>query len=330
MRSIACAALFFDMRSYKIESYVHEETFLSGKDARFCRAAFENCFVVDIHNNESIIAAARKGGLIGQSLAKVFSFSLSDAATLLNLFNGSNEFLILPSCEGTLLVYPAWHSLGLALAFQLKECAENVERAYQNAKRYAFSMIFDSEAETETNQQLNLELKLCTLDFYISRLFGDKRETNVTAQILMIANLVGCRLHEMSVAGVNATFDEQEIERLGAYLCCVFMTMRRYNGKISTTIETEENAAFLTHVPQEYGIRIQQNVRERVTKFTAFDLPAQSDIEHFATHPAFLNYKIEETDGVLRLHLPIKQRALLSSVATRGRETELTLTLFLL
>lgn len=326
MRSIACAALFFDMRSYKIKSYVPEKTFLSGKDARFCRAAFENCFVVDIYNNERIIAAGSKGELIGQSLAK--AFSLSHTASLLNLFNGSNEFLTLPSCEGTLLVYPAWHCLGLALVFHLKECAENVEKAYQNAKRYAFSMLFDSEAETKTNQRLNLELKLCTLEFYISRLFGDKRETNVTAQILMIANLVGCRLHEMSVAGVNATFDEQEIERLGAYLCCVFMTMRRYNGKISTTTETEENAAFLTHAPQEYGIRIQQSVRERVTKFTAFDLPAQSDIEHFATHPAFLSYKIEETDGVLRLHLPIKQRALLSSVATRGRETELTLTLF--
>ena len=84
------------MRSYKIESYVPEETFLAGKDARFCRAAFEDCFAVDVHNHFDIIAACRKGNLIGKSLADAFSLSLSNVANLVHLFDGDSEFLALP------------------------------------------------------------------------------------------------------------------------------------------------------------------------------------------------------------------------------------------
>lgn len=316
----ACVILFFDMRSYKIESYVPEETFLLGKDARFCRAAVEDCFVVDLHRTPTIIASCRGTELIETSMA--------DTASILTLFDGKNEFLILPCSAGTLLIYPAWPHLEMALAFLLKERVENVEKAYQNAKRYAFSALFNTQDESEKSVLEELETKLCSLAFYMNRLFGANRETNVTAQILMIANLVGCRLHEMSVSRLNVTLDEREMERLSAYLFCIFMTMRRYNGRVSTTEEADENTSFLTHAPQEYGFRIQQSVREMISKPTAYDLPTQGDIASFANHPAFENYKIEETDGTIRLHLPIKQKALLSSVAVHGREQEITLTLF--
>lgn len=308
------------MRSYKIESYVPENSFLSGKDARFCRAAFEDCFVLDLHNGPAIIASCRGTEQIEASMA--------DTAALLTLFDGKNEFLILPSSRGTLLIYPAWPRLGLALAFLLKEDVEEVEKSYQNAKRYAFSQIFETDGNTEINQRLNLEAKLCTLEFYRDRLFGNKRETNVVAQILMIANLMGCHLHEMSLTRTNATLDEFEIERLGAYLCCVFMTMRRYNGKVSASDKNDENTALFTHVSQEYGIRIQQSVRESITKETAFDLPSKSDIACFENHPAFANYKIEQTDGAVRLRLSIKQKAILSAFSQVGKEQEITLTIF--
>ena len=308
------------MRSYKIESYVPEDDFLRGKDARFCRAAFEDCFVVDFHNGIRVIASSRG--------AEKFELSLSDAANLLTQTHDHKELLILPSSCGTLLFYPAWRNLGLGLVFSLQESPEEVEKAYQSAKRYAFSMIFDADTDTENNQQLCLETKLCVLDFYINRLFGDKRETNVTAQILMLANLVGCRLHETTVSRMNVNLDEREAEKISAFLCCVFMTMRRYNGRISTAAEIAENAQKSTHVPQEYGICIQQSIKERITKPTLFDIPNQTDVVGFAAHPAFANYRIEEADGAIRMHLPIKQKMLLSSVSARGREQEITLTLF--
>ena len=308
------------MRSYKIESYVPEETFLAGKNARFCRAAFEDCFVVDLHNGPNIIASCRGTEQIETSMA--------DTAALLTLFDGKNELLILPSSQGTLLVYPAWPQLELALVFLLKEREEDIEKAYQNAKQYAFSMIFDTDEKSEINQRLNLKTKLCVLDFYVKRLFGDERETNVTAQILMLANLVGCRLHKMSVSRVSVNLDEREMERISAFLCCAFMTMRRYNGRISTTDETAENPSIFAHVPQEYGIHIQQSIKERDARPTPFDLPNKADFTSFATHPAFANYRINETDGELRIHLPIKQKAFLSSVPACGREQELTITLF--
>ena len=308
------------MRSYKIESYVPEKSFLSGKDARFCRAAFEDCFVVDFHNGPNIIASCRGTEQIETSMA--------DTAALLTLFDEKNEFLILPSSQGTFLVYPAWPQLELALAFLLKERAEDIEKAYQNAKQYAFSMIFDADDKSEINQRLNLKTKLCVLDFYVKRLFGDERETNVTAQILMLANLVGCRLHKMSVSRVSVNLDEREMERISAFLCCAFMTMRRYNGRIFTTDETAENPSIFAHVPQEYGIHIQQSIKERDARPTPFDLPNKADFTSFVTHPAFANYRINETDGELRIHLPIKQKAFLSSVPACGREQELTITLF--
>ena len=297
-----------------------EKSFLSGKDARFCRTAFEDCFVLDLHYGPNVIASCRG--------TKQIEFSMADTAALLTLFDGGEEFLILPYPCGTLLLYPAWPTLGLALGFAFKEDVETVERTYQNTKRYAFSSVFNTKQEGERQPLSELESKLCTLQFYMKHLFGEDRQTNVSAQILMVANLIGCRLHEMSVSRVNITLDEKEMESLCAYLCCAFMTMRRYNGRVFTTKEEDQKPSILIHVPQEYGICIQQSVRKKVTKPSVFDLPLHADIASFASHPAFGDCRIEESDGTLRLHLPIKQKARLSSAYLCGPQNELVLTLF--
>ena len=75
-------------------------------------------------------------------------------------------------------------------------------------------------------------------------------------------------------------------------------------------------------------MRIQQSVREKITKPTVFDLPSQTDIENFAKHPAFASYQITEKDGTVRLHIPLKQKALLSSISACGAQNEMTVVLF--
>ena len=318
------------MRSYKIKSYVPEESFFNSKNSRFRNVAFENCFVVDVANRFRILSATRRGELIDNSLSDAFSLSIADAASLLHLFELKDEFLLLPTNSGTLLAYPAWRRLGLALVFYVNESIENVEKSLKNAQRYAFSLNFATENGTETDRSTELEKQFCTLQFYMDRLFGNERQTNVVAHLLMIANLVGCRLHEMSVSRVNVTLDEGEMERLDAYLFCTFMTMRRYNGKISAAPDDkgDENVVNSTHVVQKYGLQIQQSVRERITKPTTFDLPTEADIASFATHPAFKDYKIEESDGTLRLHVPLRQKATLSSITARGAQKEITFVFF--
>ena len=307
-----------NMRSYKIESYVPEENFLSGKDARFCRTAFEDAFVLDVHTAPTVIASCKGSNKI--------EFSMADAANLLTVFKSGEGALILPCPNGgTLLVYPAWRHLEMALAFLVKERPDEVEKAYQNAQRHAFSATFATE---ETNQISSLETKLCVLEFYRKHLFGDKRQTNVTAQILMLANLLGCHLHEMSVSRVNVSLDECELEKLSAYLACTFMTLRRYNGEVFTSDENDQNTANLTHVSQEYGLYIQQNLRQKIAKPTVFDIPKEADVANFVNHPAFANYKTEKDDKGIRLHLPLRQKAFLSSLPSPIGERELVLTLF--
>jgi hypothetical protein len=255
-------------------------------------------------------------------------FSMADAATLLTLSEGNKEFAMLPVAKGTLLVYPAWQRFGLLLAFLFEESPEEIEKSYQNAQRYAFSTVFDPETKSKQTPQSNLETKLCVLDFYMDHLFGDKRETNITAQILMIANLMGCNLCEMSVSRVDVPFDEQEADRLSAYLCCAFMTMRKYSGRVSTAGNTDPNSQFSTHVLQKYSICIEQSIKERISKTTLFDLPTHADVANFATHPAFADYKAEEANGKFQMHLPLKRKVLLSSFSACGREMEIILTIF--
>ena len=306
------------MNSYKIESYVPEESFFGNKNKFFCRALFDNCFVIDTQNNNGVLAAGNS--------EEPLALSMAEAAALLTLFDGENEFLSLPHSSGTLLVYPAWRQLKFALAFYFEESIEEVQKAYRNAQRYAFSALFDTESEDEFNQRLHLETKLCALHFYMEHLFGDKRETNVVAHVLMIANLVGCHLQETSVSRIDVTLDEGEMERLGAYLFCTFLTMRRYNGKVSA--KTDENTANLTHVVQKYGLRIQQSVQSKVARPTAFDLPSPLAMANYAEHPHFHNYKIEEADGAIRLHIPLFQKAMLSSFGAQKAQKEIILNLF--
>lgn len=310
------------MRSYKMKSYLPEKTFFGRKDEQFWRAAFEDCFVIDVCNNANVIASYRN--------AKLPELSAADKASLLTLFDGEKDFLILPCPGGTLLVYPAWEHLGFALAFLLRERFDSVVEAYKNAQRYPVTILHATENKIVTDPKELLEVRLSTLDLYMAGLFGAERETNLAAQILMIANLVGCRLCATSIAPISVTLDEMELERLGAYLFCTFMTMRRYNGEVSAAPDTEslENAAFSTHVLQEYGLRIQQSLREGVTKYTTFDIPAEADVASFATHPAFKSYKIEETDGTFRLHIFLGQKVVLSSVPTYGAQKEITIVLF--
>ena len=306
------------MKNYTIQSYVPEEKFLLGKDARFCRAAFEDAFVIDLHAFPTVIASCKGSDKI--------ELSMANTATLVTVFDGSEELLMLPASNGgTVLVYPAWRHLEMALAFLVKESPEEVEKTYQNAQRYAFSALLRAD---EANRTPTLEVKLCVLQFYLDRLFGKEREENVAAHILMFANLAGCHLHEVSVSQINFTHDERELERFSAYLLCAFMTMRRRNGVISTSFENNENTANLTHVAQEYGIRIQQSVRTRITKRDSFDLPTTSDFASFSNHPIFQNYQIEEDDGTFSLRIPLHPKVHLSSLSSRGIENELILTLF--
>ena len=101
------------MRNYKIESYVPENTFFGNKNKFFCRALFDNCFVIDTQNNYEVLAATKS--------EESFPLSMANAATLLTLFDGKNEFLILSHTKGTLLIYPAWRQLHFALAFYFEE-----------------------------------------------------------------------------------------------------------------------------------------------------------------------------------------------------------------
>lgn len=310
------------MRSYKIESYVPEKRFFGEKDERFWRAAFADCFVIDLHNNAAVVASC--GG------TRSLELSMADMASLLTLFDGNQKFLLLPCPCGTLLVYPAWRHLNFALAFLMRETVDVVEKAYKAAQRYPVSTLFSTNDQTVTPPNEMLQVRLCTLKLYMDSLFGSNRETNLAAQILMISNLVGCRLHKMSVIPGDVTLDEMEIERLGAYLFCTFITMRHYNGDVSATPDTEtnENTDFSTHVPQKYGLLIQQGVRERTTEATIFDYPTEAAIAEFAAHPAFQNHRIEESDGTFRIHIPLKQKAVLSSVLSRGTQREITIILF--
>ena len=306
------------MRSYKIESYVPEESFFGNKSKLFCRALFDNCFVIDILNNNQVLAAGKSD--------EPLALSMANAATLLTLFDGKDEFFILPHNNGTLLVYPAWRQLKFALAFYFKENTDEVQKSYQNAQRYAFSALFDTENEDEFNQRLRLESKLCALRFYMEHLFGDKCETNVTAHILMIANLVGCCLQKISVPHIDVVLSEADIERLDAYLFCTFLTMRRYNGKVSA--QTDENAENLIHGVQKYGFSIQQSVQQRGANATAFDLPSPAAMASFAEHPCFQKYKIEEVDSAIRLHIPLFQKALLSSFGAHKAQKKIILNFF--
>ena len=307
------------MKSYKIESYVPEKDFLLGKDARFCRTAFEDAFVIDLDGKPSVIAS-----LTGKNCLDV---SMADAASLLTLFCGDCAFLLMPSSRGTLLIYPAWKGLGFGLAFLFGEDVEKIEKTYQNAQRYAFSTVFGADSDTKINQQLSLENKLSVLHFYMTRLFGESRETNAAAHVLMLANLFGCRLHETSLLCADATLDERELEKFDAFLSCVFMTMRRYNGEISAAAGSNTSNANLMHVSQEYGVRIQQSLRKSTARNTSFGCLERADVASFAEHPAFKNYQIEESDGTFRLYIPLKKKAHLSSLFGQSMQKELIITL---
>ena len=65
-----------------------------------------------------------------------------------------------------------------------------------------------------------------------------------------------------------------------------------------------------------------------MAKPTPFDLPTSEEVATFSTHPAFANYQIKESDGTISLHLPLRQKALLSSIAAYSTQTEITITLF--
>ena len=306
------------MKKYTIQSYVPEENLLTGKDARFCRTAFEDAFVLDVHTSPTVIASCK-----GNDKTEL---SMAQAASLLTIFKGDKEVLILPHpTGGSLLVYPTWPHLEMTLAFLVKECAEEVEKAYQNAQRHAFSVVFTPDGEP---QNPSLETKLCVLNFYMKQLFPEGHQVNVAAQILMLANLLGCRLHEMSASRVNITLDEREAQTMSAYLACTFMTMRRHSGEVAASVEGDQNPAILTHVEQEYGICIQQTAKKRFEKDATREAFQSQEAAPFKSHPAFKNYKTEEGDTVRHIHIPLRKKATLSSFASIGGESEILLSLF--
>lgn len=314
----ACGTLFFDMRYFKIEHYVSEETFFQNKDVRTRVAAFADCFVVDIHNNARVLAACCDGTLTGCRLPDALELSTRDATALLQLYGAKREPLALACNKGTLLCFPAWRTLGLALVFLLDADLPCVLKSLENAQRYANSPLFE-EAEVLSNAPVGaVERQLQTILFYTEQLFGKQRSTDAVAQILMVANLAGCRLHRVAVEQLGVLIRERELEGFLACLLCLFMTMRRFSGHISASDNAAPDHALLRHVSAEYGLCIQQTALPRTRKPIAFDIPAGEDIISFLHHPAFADYTIEATESGICLTLPLGRCAAVFSLSAKA------------
>lgn len=326
--STVCAILFFDMRYFKIEQYVSEDIFFENKNDLLHKAAFADCFVVDICNEARILAACRSKPLTGRFLCDALALSAKDKAALLDLFHAKQTPLTLACDRGTLLCFPAWHSLDLSLVFLLEADLQTVEKRLKNAPRHANSPLFQKAEEQELITSQAIEKQLQTILFYTERLFGKEKEGNVVAQILMIANLVGCKLHKVSVERISTSISERELDSFSAYLFCALLTMRHFSGEISAVDSADQNFDFSAHAVQKYGLRIQQTTLSCVQKSTKFDTPQKEDVASFLHHPAFSAYRIEESEGGVCLTLPIGCGAVVFSLSAKTPTRAVKITLF--
>ena len=135
------------MRYFKIEQYVSEDVFFENKNDFLHKAAFADCFVVDICNEARILAACRSKPLTGRFLCDALALSTKDKAALLDLFHAKQTPLTLACDRGTLLCFPAWRSLELALVFLLEADLQTVEKCLKNAPRHANSPLFEKAEE---------------------------------------------------------------------------------------------------------------------------------------------------------------------------------------
>ena len=315
------------MRYFKIQQYVSEDVFFENKNNLLHTAAFADCFVIDIHNDTKILAAYRESAWIENPLWKAFALPESEKCALANLFHAKQDSLLLACHRGTLLCFPAWKTIGLALVFLLDADLQTVEKCFKNAQRSVNSPLFEKTETPKTNNGEAIQKQLQTILFYTERLLGKEKEKNVVAQILMIANLAGCKLHKVAVEQISTLIYEREFECFSAYLFCVLLTMRRFSGNISAS-DNLGKADFSTHVVPEYGLYIQQTAIPQMQKSTKFDTPTKEDVASFLHHPAFTRYQTEEKNGGICLTLPVGYSKTVFSLSTKTLTRAIKITLF--
>ncbi len=313
----------------KVKSYVPENTFFEAKEAHVRRRAFSNCLVVNLVDGARIVAGLQASTPVGRSLFDVFSFSDENAKAFSGIFSDTKTPLLFPCQNGSLLAVGAWPRLQLALVFCLDEKMEIAQRAYQNAQRRAFSNEHTLGQQGCVNEEENAEKGICEILHYVRHLFGEECEKGVAAQVLMIANLMGCRLHEISATCARLRVSDWDLQRMGAYLTCVFMTLRRFGGNVGVFEENaDEKAVFSTHAPQQaYGLCIEQNTQRLHTEKNNAR-PSTELFESFATLPCFSDLEIETKEEGFTLHLPLYRGGPLGAVPFMGRARTLSFTFF--
>ncbi len=215
----------------QIESYIPESQFYNGKDESKCRIFHDDCAVLSDDDDFRIIAARGFEKQIGQPFFEAV-LTDSDARSRLSAFlRGTQDYLLLPFHEQSLLFLSAWHkSTTLVPVFLLHASEKNVRQMLNFASRDAFSELFRVANEPENGEE-SLREQLAEIFCYLDGLIKPGR--NFWTSCRMLATFFGCCLENLSMPFEEKIASDALFHRVTAFLVCLLLSLRHRTGSVS-------------------------------------------------------------------------------------------------
>lgn len=221
--------------AYTINSYLPETTFLEGKQHLGARICKEDCAVIDVFQNYTVLASRGVGLTVGSDFRQLIGMNNPTERSLSKLLQTKQQIVL--SVGGTpWLLFAHWlPSTGLLLAIRPSCLLCAIPEALAVLNRSDFTFLSTSSDKKPSSEDCKEAYEvLSDILYQLSYLLP--REFSYTADRLIahVAAFAGYRIDfeaVSSLAGFHA--DPQTMQKIVPFLLCSFLYLRGKNGSLT-------------------------------------------------------------------------------------------------
>ena len=284
----------------RVESYIPELLYFQNKHQSGTRRIREDLAVLDGAQDLCVLAGRGRIPRQGEPLAALCGLPREELSFLRRALPSSRCVALLGASGVVLLFSELLGESGMLLAVLPHAEAGDCLRALSYIEEPitlspALSALTPTDPDEETVELLR------EIFFYTSRILNKTANVGSWTRILLLANLVGCRIDETSLPTQELPVASRDLAGLIAFLFCVLLTLRQRDGRVGALCDVPEK-------DRHYVYRVSfESLPDRKEKpsdvaFRHTDFP-------FLSHPAFRNISLQGSADGIQLEMILPQAA---------------------
>lgn len=227
-----------------VQSYLPESALLEGKQHAGARICKEDCAVIDLFHQYTILASRGEGLLTGTDFRQAVRLSKSAERALTKALQ-TKKHLILDVDQKPLILFADWlPETGLLLAIRPNCTYSAISEALSVLERSDFIFLSRISSQKPSSEECRTAFEILSdILFHLSFILPSDTFHTADRLIAHVAAFAGCQIDsETALAFSRNGLDPQAAKQAIPLLLCTFLYLRGQNGTLKAEESTDDTA----------------------------------------------------------------------------------------